>query len=1142
MRKLIQIILFFISWNALSQKDSIPNNSDYFLVKYAVSDTIVFHNTGVNPHLFQVFVVSEKDTIPLTLLNITKNVLSQTYYEVDFSLARLTLTPAFYQRYPEIWNVAISYKTYPDFLTKTYMSYDESQIFQNFNGNISVGEEKKQIHRKPFEGLETQGNLIRGITIGNNQDAVLNSILDLKIAGKLSSNVNLSAHINDTNIPIQENGYSQELKDIDRIYIELSGTQWNIKAGDIMLQDSTHHFLNFTKKVQGVSLGIETENIDLFSSGALVKGKYANFQFQGMEANQGPYKLQGKNGELYIFIIGGSEKVYIDGILQIRGENRDYVMDYNTGEIIFTPTNPIHSDKRISIEYQYIDRNYSRFLTYNTAKYHSKKWHLGMAFYRESDLKNQTMALDLSEEQKLLLANAGNNSHQIYVVQAIQTEYDLNKILYQKINIGGTEVFEYSTDEMQILYEVSFTYFGPNAGDYKVLEYVTTGKKMGYVGENQGDYKAVIPLSAPNSQQYWVLNSQYKPSEKTNLEAELAYSNLNNNLFANKVSTALNAPALKTRWEQTLWNKKWKIASLIQFDFLQAHFTSLERVFHVEFDRDWNIQTKTGNQSLLNGKITFQKTDKTKLFYQFENLRFGDVYHGNKHNIGGDFGSSKWQFHQWNSFLKSEDSFYNTKFYRNNTFMGFKQKKWFATFDLIWDHNLIKSHADKSIQPLSFQALQERWVFGIGDTTKVYSKIGLQLTQNDSVRLSRLKPVNRSDTWFLQTQLIQKKQVNLLFYANVRNIQYDSGEKINALNSRISYRHQLFNDFFTFHAEYQNTSGQVAQQDYNYIETEPGQGYYTWIDYNENGLKELDEFEVAVFADQAKYLRISLPNISYLPTQAARLTQNFEWNLLKWSKAKGLKRFMSHWYNHLNIDAQTNILRTNHLLNINPFDFKNQNLISDQYQMSNQLVFNRGKSHYTTAFTMSETRKKVWQSFGSVSQNIALYQIYFQHLLEAQWQIELQANIIEDKSFNETYLNRNFNIKTENITPSITHFFNKTHYVKTAFEYADKQNQTANQEHLNIQKIRLEHHYTSSKETRFSIDFNLIKNNFVGNPLSQVGYVMLEGLQIGKNMTWNMLWSKKLNSFLFLNLHYNGRANELSPTIHTGNVQLRAQF
>jgi hypothetical protein len=98
----------------------------------------------------------------------------------------------------------------------------------------------------------------------------------------------------------------------------------------------------FTKKVQGVSLDVHTEQMDVFSSGALVKGRYVFYQFQGQEANQGPYKLQGDNGELYIFIIQDSERVYIDGVMQTRGENQDYIMDYNTGEITFTPQNPYH--------------------------------------------------------------------------------------------------------------------------------------------------------------------------------------------------------------------------------------------------------------------------------------------------------------------------------------------------------------------------------------------------------------------------------------------------------------------------------------------------------------------------------------------------------------------------------------------------------------------------------------------------------------------------------------------------------------------------------------------------------------------------------------------------------------------------------
>lgn len=52
----------------------------------------------------------------------------------------------------------------------------------------------------------------------------------------------------------------------------------------------------------------------------------------------------------------------------------------------------------------------------------------------------------------------------------------------------------------------------------------------------------------------------------------------------------------------------------------------------------------------------------------------------------------------------------------------------------------------------------------------------------------------------------------------------------------------------------------------------------------------------------------------------------------------------------------------------------------------------------------------------------------------------------------------------------------------------------------------------------------------------------MEGLQPGKNFTWNLLAQKKLTKFLDLNLNYFGRKSELSKTIHTGTVQLKAYF
>jgi hypothetical protein len=97
---------------------------------------------------------------------------------------------------------------YPKFLTREYFYLDKKNILSN-NDNINklykISSSNVQQEKLLFDGLESSGSISRGFNIGNNQNSVLNSELDLQISGKLSEKVYLKASIQDANIPLQDN-------------------------------------------------------------------------------------------------------------------------------------------------------------------------------------------------------------------------------------------------------------------------------------------------------------------------------------------------------------------------------------------------------------------------------------------------------------------------------------------------------------------------------------------------------------------------------------------------------------------------------------------------------------------------------------------------------------------------------------------------------------------------------------------------------------------------------------------------------------------------------------------------------------------------------------------------------------------------
>lgn len=1131
LKKLLLLLVFF----GFSQLSAQEIKSLYRSKKVVVSkDTICLEKVSISPSFFKI-------------LDMSGSPIDSAFYSVDFKTGRLLFKNGFTSKD----SLLVRYFNYPSQLTKTYSIYDQDKVAPNEVGNLyKVNRTVKKF--VPFDGLSTSGSITRGVTIGNNQNASVTSNLDLQITGKISDKVFLRASIQDSNIPLQEGGYSQKLDEFDQIFIELFTDRWNIRAGDLFLENRQSRFLNFNKKVQGLSahftFGEEDNKTELFASAALVRGQYAKSLITGQEGNQGPYKLKGNNGELYVLVISGSEKVYVNGILRKRGENNDYVIDYNAGEITFTSLFPITSEMRIVIEYQYSDRNYTRFVTYAGANHQAKSWSLGGYLYSENDLKNQPLQQNLSSEQVAVLANAGDNVSLMNAPSAYLDSYSENKILYKKLLINGVEVFEYSNNSNDVLYNVKFTLVGNLQGNYILTNSSAVGKIFQYIqpvgGVSQGNYEPITRLVAPTKIQIATVLGKFNPGEKTNVDFEIGVSNNDLNLFSAIDDQDNKGVAGKLNYKQRLYSKEWQVDVFGNFQYVQQDFRTIERLFNIEFNRDWNLNSREGNQSLFVNGLDFVLPSKGKLTYQYEKLDFSKSFSGHRQVVAGRFVLNNWNLQEEGSYLKSDGNDAASTFIRNQSQVRYHHKKNWIGGSLRFENNKEQLKSANQLSALSQRFMEYGALLGRGDSTKVYAELGYLQRVNDSLQNGFLRKVNQSQSYYLKSKLVQTDKSDLSLFVNYRNLKYVDKLRPNepSLNSRLLYNDQYFSQLMQVTTAYETTSGTIAQQEFTYLEVQPGQGIYTWIDYNGNGIQELQEFEVSPFLDQAKYVRVFLPNQLFVKTHQNKFSQSLTLNLAKWQNERGFRKVLSHFYNQTAYLVERKMQRNGANFDLNPFAGSDTDLLGLNTSFRNSLFFNRGKQRHSVTYTYTQNRVKSLLSIGSQESENYSHQLQYAHLVQKTWLFSMASKTVFTSLFSENYASKNFEVNAYQINPKISYLFNRNASWDVFYEYQNKENQLGDAEQLLQHRFGTSFSYASEKKLTMNGEFSLYQNNFKGDAQSPVAFQMLEGLQPGKNMTWRLLIQKNLTEFLDININYQGRKTETSQTIHTGNVQLRAYF
>ena len=431
------------------------------------------------------------------------------------------------------------------------------------------------------KGIDYSGSLARGISVGNAQDLVLNSQFNLQLNGKLGDDIEILGSISDQNIPLQPEGNTQQLQQFDKIFVQIKRKRSTLTVGDYeLIRPPTSYFMNYNRRLQGISAGTtvgslaKNGTIKIDGGAAVSRGKFVQQKIVAQEGNQGPYKLTGANGERFLIVLAGTERVYIDGILLRRGQENDYIINYNSGEIAFTPKQIITKDKRITVEFTYSEQSYLRFATAANVQYDTKQLHINAHLFSESDSKNQSAQQTLSDPEQQRLRTIGDSLQYAFVsgVKPISGDYNAKAIQYAKVDtlVRGTiySIIKYSTNAATAKYTAAFIELGQGKGNYRINTFAATnGRVYEWVAPDsithlpQGSYEPITQLIAPKQQQLYTIGGSYDINKQSTIQAEIALSNKDINTFSTRDKGDNMGLATRVSWQSTVGSLQSTVGS-----------------------------------------------------------------------------------------------------------------------------------------------------------------------------------------------------------------------------------------------------------------------------------------------------------------------------------------------------------------------------------------------------------------------------------------------------------------------------------------------------------------------------------------------------------------------------------------------------
>ncbi len=1121
----------------------------------------------------EILQLSHTDLVPFSeKIWLNQQQLDPSSYEINWGNGQLSLSAN------QAGICIVHYAFFPDSLPQRLAFRSWQAITDSIDslGYQQIFIPPTQSDNLPFEeesGLRKSGSLSRGITVGNQQGLSVTSGLRLQLEGDLGDGLQIVGAVTDENLPIQPDGTTQQISDFDKIFIKLSKDDYSLTVGDYEVNHKGTAFANFYRNVQGMRVNVAEKNTQASMSGAVAKGKFFTNSINGQEGVSGPYRLRGRNGEQFFIVLAGSEQVYLNGKLMERGENLDYVINYNTAEIYFTPKQLITSVTRIVVDFEYADFEFNRSLLFAQASHQMMDKRLKIDFSYGRDADNPNAPISDPEAYSAVrdsLAAANDSSGRALTEGAVLAGFSATQTRYEKRDslLAGNlySLYQWSQDSVLAVYQVSFSFVGEGQGNYvqdRSGQNRTIYRWMApdsLTGQPQGDYEPIRSWVLPRLLQVVDGKIQFQLSKKLSLYHETAVSSDDKN----RLSTLGDEDNWGLATRTGLQLQKIRVADSLMFSsdlsyqFVSQRYSNLDRIYKAEYNRVWDLENvdQRVDEKILSAKTRWDYKNRLRLETEtgIRNAGPGSTASRQVYTLRSNMSKSLQGFYSFTHIQNRDAALEAASRWNRHEGDVFVQKGFLRPGVEIWMEDRLKEKSD-SLSGGSFSFIDLKPYLRTVQNKKVEMDLSYNYRAEKEFLSGQIRDKSTAHTAYARFGWRPSSVFNLLSTTSVRDFRVEDslfkGQGIvdtRILNTNLQSSIQPKNQWLYANFVYDVSSEQTARKEVRFIEVNPGLGQYIWLDslFNNDGIQQVDEFQLAANPLTANFIRVLAPSRELFPTTRASLTGVYRMDFGRVVANSGSwpKELLRNFRTSTNFRISQSKSRDNRLgtylidiVNI----FEDSSLLDATYNFQQSFNFFPNSKTGNFRFSYQENRAKLFLTTGDELRSYG----YWSAVQRINWgknkSLEVESRLGRKFVDASAFPTRNYDINFFETNPRLNFQLNRKFRLTTGYEYKNKLNQP-DTTRIQMHKALIDARWNLKGGNNLFGKLELVNVTQQGETGFAADYELKESLRSGFNAIWQLYVTYYIVKNVELSLTYDGRLSSEIPIIHTGRVQVRALF